>query len=155
MLRCLTTNSLTFLFLMCSPGSPEGGGLYWQVLGIHVWAEHPCDVSPCHLSSLFLIYFLKPSFSLGRRSLFSALPSHVLSSVSCSVHSISLHSSCIHIAMETGRFSLLQLCSLIKNIPCPPPFSHSAQSCFSALLPSCSLMFHCYSFTRLIVVMLF
>lgn len=134
MLHCLTANSLTsFLFLMCSPGSPEGGGLYWQVLGIHVWAEHPCNVSLCHLSPLFW-YFLKPSFLLRlvrvEYVLFSQpLPLHVLS-VSCSFHSISLHLSCIHIAMETGRFSFLQLWSLIKIIPCSPP-----------LLTLCSVLF--------------
>lgn len=159
MLHCLAANSLTSsLFPVCFLGSPEGGSLYWQVLGIHVWAEHPCNVSLCHLSPFFIssktLLFIKTRL-YGICSLFSDLPLRVLSSLSCSFYSISLHSSCIHIASETGRYSFFQLCSLIKIIPCSPPTSHSAQSCFlcfvARLKPHISLL----RFTRLIIVMFF
>lgn len=61
--RCIVSYSLTsFLFRLCFPGSPEGGGLHWQVLGIHVRAKYPCNISLWHLSPPFL-YSLSPSLS--------------------------------------------------------------------------------------------
>lgn len=104
-------NALPFSSV-CFPGAPEGGSLQRQVLGIHVWAYGPSNVSlslnlsaslPSPPQRLCVGSTSSPSWwLLTRRPLSFFLPLRV----SLFIFFFPLHLSCILITMETSQLKL-------------------------------------------------